>query len=416
MTNNSKYILYLNFFKKELKKYLSDENLEVLILEYKKLEKLNLFDRKSTEVKDAAGKDILYYSLKYRRSFEELITYLEFNLSKTKYLQFLISLARFSLTNSEVKLAIDLCYKIVSPGVKRYKKLKYRAEAYIILSDSFLDQAYWSESLSYLKLAQLIYKSKNDDKGLAECQNRLGIIHAQQGNIKLASEHFESAIKMLKLSNDNEQISKLNINLGIIYTILDKKKKAETYLNNSLKIFIEKKDKLNVALLYHNLGMLYLRNGNLDESQKSFNRSLSISSRNNFLMSKCITLVSKSQLALSKNSLDAANRFAMQGLNLAIKINDRLSQAEFYKIYGIIYRLKKEYKLSESNLLISLRINKEVNNQLNYSETAIELGNLFAELNESSKANYYYDLAKIFYKKNNIKRELKLISDALKEG
>ncbi len=416
MTNTSKYNLYLNFFKKELKKSLSEENFNELIHSYKQLEKLNIFEKQSTLDGNVDGKDILYFSLKYRRSFEELITYLEFNLSKTKYLKFLILLAKFSLNNSEVKLAIDICYKIISPGEQRHRKLKYRADAYLILSDSFLDQAYWSESLSYLKLAQLIYQSKNDIKGLAECQNRLGIIHAEQGNIKLASEHFESAIQTLKLSKDSEQISKLKINLGIIYTILGKKNKAESYLNNSLKVFIEKKDKLNVALLHHNLGMLYLRNGNFDESQRSFNRSLSISSRNNFLMSKCITLVSKAQLAISKKSFEAANRFALQGLNLAIKINDRLSQAEFYKIYGIIYRMKKDYKLAESNLLTSLRINKEVNNQLNYSETAIELGNLFVELNDSSKANYYYDLAKVFYKKNGIKRELKYISDALKAG
>ena len=71
---------------------------------------------------------------------------------------------------------------------------------------------------------------------------------------------------------------------------------------------------------------------------------------------------------------------------------------------------KKNYSAAEQNFKTSLRINNEVKNHLNYSETAIELGKLYKLTDEIEKANYYFDLAEKFYRRNKIHKELNTIS------
>jgi tetratricopeptide (TPR) repeat protein len=406
MSKDRKHIAIIRFIKNKIGGFFIGDKKNTLLKEidqFKKILIINQREETDSEINE------FYTSIKNRRAIESLLTFINANLTVDEYTKFISKFARYSLELNEPKLAIDLCYKIISPNFGKSKKLKVRAEAYLILSDSFLNQAYWEESLSYLKLAEIIFKSNNDNLGQFECYNRMGIIEAEQGNLKKASNNFEKALNLLKPKKHKDQKQKIKLNLGIIYTMLDKTKKAEKYLIKSLDYFIEKKDRLNVSLAFHNLGMFYYRNENLEDSQKYFNKSLSISSRNNFMMPKCMTLLSKAQLALSKNSIAAASRFALQGLNLAIKINDQLSQAEFYRINGAIQALKKNYKLAEDNLKISLRINNEINSHLNYAETAIELGKLYIELNDSKNAEHYLDSARLFYEKNNIQRELNII-------
>ncbi|MBL1211866.1 MAG: tetratricopeptide repeat protein [Ignavibacteriae bacterium] len=406
MSRDKNHIAIIRFLKNELGDLFIGVKKKNLL---KEIDEFNKILSRKENAERTSELNLFYNSVKYRRAVESLLTSIKTNLTPKEYSKFVVKFAKYAFEQNEPKLAIDLCYKIITRGFGSSKNLKLRAEAYLILSDSFLNQAYWEESLSYLKLAEIIYKTNNDNLGLFECYNRAGIIDAERGNIKKASKKFEKALKLLKPKKNQDETQKIKVNLGIIYTILDKDDKAEKYLSKSLNHFIEKKDTVNTALAYHNLGMHYYRNGKIDESQKNYNRSLSISTRNNFMMPRCITLISKAQLALSKNSFAAASRFALQGLNLAIKINDQLSQAEFYKINGSLHTVKKNYKLAENNFKISLRINKELNSYLNYSETAIELGKLYAELNDIENAKHYLSLAKLFYEKNNIKRELEII-------
>jgi len=48
-----------------------------------------------------------------------------------------------------------------------------------------------------------------------------------------------------------------------------------------------------------------------------------------------------------------------------------------YKIKDIIHRDTKDYELAENYLCTSLRINKELNNEMNKAETEFELGLLY---------------------------------------
>ena len=81
-----------------------------------------------------------------------------------------------------------------------------------------------------------------------------------------------------------------------------------------------------------------------------------------------------------------SNAFADKSLEVAHKLNDKLTIAEVYKIKGIIQRKVQNYILSENYLQTSLRLNKETGNQLNQAETYQELGILYKEMGKTKQS------------------------------
>lgn len=74
------------------------------------------------------------------------------------------------------------------------------------------------------------------------------------------------------------------------------------------------------------------------------------------------------------NDFSLSNAFADKALEVAHKLNDKLTIAEVYRIKGVIQRSVQNYILAENYLQTSLRLNKEISNQLNQAETYQELG------------------------------------------
>jgi tetratricopeptide (TPR) repeat protein len=93
-------------------------------------------------------------------------------------------------------------------------------------------------------------------------------------------------------------------------------------------------------------------------------------------------------------------------MELCNKTNDKLSIADIYKTKGIIQRKLNMYDLAESYLLTSLRLNKELQNELNLAETSIEIGRLYKETGRTNESKQYFNNAIKYYKKIKAVNEL----------
>ena len=102
-------------------------------------------------------------------------------------------------------------------------------------------------------------------------------------------------------------------------------------------------------------------------------------------------------------------------MEVAYKLNDKITIAEVYKIKGIIQRNKNNFDVAENYLLTSLRLNSETGNKLNYAETSYELGILFKLTNDNKKSNKYFTNALEYYKKIEAKEEIREIEKQIKK-
>ena len=94
-----------------------------------------------------------------------------------------------------------------------------------------------------------------------------------------------------------------------------------------------------------------------------FDLSLMAAKEINYLQSFGINYVSKAYVYTQLSDFDFAEAFADKSMEVAYKLDDKLTIAEVYKIKGIIQRNKNNLAAAENYMLTSLRLNNETGNK-----------------------------------------------------
>ena len=134
----------------------------------------------------------------------------------------------------------------------------------------------------------------------------------------------------------------------------------------------------------------------------------------NYLQSLGINYLSKAYVYTQQSDYELAEAFANKSMEVAYKLNDKITIAEIYKVKGIIQRNKNNYDVAENYLLTGLRLNNEIGNLLNQAESSYELGLLYYMKNDKEKSKKYYSDALKYYRKIKAQEEIKEIEDRLR--
>ena len=147
------------------------------------------------------------------------------------------------------------------------------------MGDIFSKQALWGISFNYINGAYNIFRKFNNDKGCADCENLLGAIHGELGNLSQAHIHFEKALSFLKNKKDYRTKAKIEINLGIINNIQGNFDLALKHYNNALEKFNSVNDLKIIAEIKHNIGMLHSKMHLYRQAIEEFDQSIDLSSK-----------------------------------------------------------------------------------------------------------------------------------------
>ena len=319
-----------------------------------------------------------------RAQIDLLITYAENKLSQNKLIQFLITLGEAVKSNGEYDIAISIFDSLLKTTGNDRNLSNIKINCYLALADIYEKQAYWKESLALVKKARNAFSLKKDDRGLAVCENFMGTIYGERGDIKKAKDHFEMSLSLLNPAKDKSLFGMLEINLGIINNIQGNYDEAFTCFRRALVIFEQTHDLNRIAELRQNIGMLFTQKGDYNSALSEFDKSIALSTELGYISKLGIAYLSKAFILTQLKDYPLASVFANRALEICSKLNDRLSMADIYKIQGIIERNQSNYKLSENYFLTSLRINEELSNGLNRAETLFELGKLYVAMNQKN--------------------------------
>ena len=330
-----------------------------------------------------------------------LITYAEKKLSHIKHIQFLLLLGESIKNSGEYDAAVGIFNSLVETAGDEHKLANIKINCYLTIADIYEKRAFWKESLILVKKAKNAFKLQKDNKGIAYCENFLGTIYGEQGNIKKAKHHFEMSLSFLNPVKDKALVGILEINLGILNNILGNFDEAFTCFRRALVKFEQTHDINRIAELRHNIGMLYTQKGDYNSALTEFNKSIALSLDAGFKPKLGISYLSKSFIFTRLKDYRVASEFADMAMEICDKLNDRLSMADIYKIKGIIERSLNNYKLSENYLLTSVRLNRELSNALNKAETLYELGKLYVDMNQRNRALGVFKSSLEYYRKIN---------------
>jgi len=351
----------------------------------------------------------LQSGIRTRSHVDLLLTFAENKLPKDKFIDLLLFVGQSTITSGEFSTALEIHEKLAHFSEDTPQMKNIAANAFLRMSEVYSRQAKWELSFNYLGKADNLFQDENDVKGNAECENLMGTIFGDKGELQKAVEHFENALTFLEDNPDNVLKGKIEINLGIINNIQGKYDSALSYFRRALLNFEKAEDIRRVSEVRQDMGMVYTKKKEFREALSEFDLSLTAAKEINYLQSFGINYVSKAYVYTQLSDFDFAEAFADKSMEVAYKLDDKLTIAEVYKIKGIIQRNKNNLAAAENYLLTSLRLNSETGNKLNQAETSYELGILYNISDDNEKSNKYFADALEYYKKIEAEEEIREI-------
>jgi tetratricopeptide (TPR) repeat protein len=245
--------------------------------------------------------------------------------------------------------------------------------------------------------AKYLYKSLDNYKGMAKCENLLGTVYGELGDILKAKKYLLSSLSFIKSDDDVELAAILYTNLGIVYHIQEESTSSLNYLEKALKLYQTLGKAKNTAEVNLNIGLVCFDNGNYDEAIKSFDAAINIAKEGEYLSVLCLLYLAKAEVLLTQKNFYYASEFANKALEIGHNADDKLTIADIYKVKGIVARELNDFEASETYLLNSLRINKSFNNELNAAETSFELGVLYERMHDPKSKMSHLERSKDYY-------------------
>jgi tetratricopeptide (TPR) repeat protein len=339
--------------------------------------------------------------LSERELIQSIVTFAENNTSAEYLNKLLLELCHLMIFNGELELAVELAEDLISRiGVNSEFDL-LKAEANLALAKIYWSQAYWEKSIEFVNESYEIFQTNQELSGFAKCENMLGSIYGEKGDVIKAQEHFLKGLGYLEEIDDPSLRSMLEINIGVIYGMQGENAKALWNFKNVLQTCIHLNDLRKVSRVRHNLGMIYTKVKDYHAALEEFNESINLSIENGYLSNCAIGYIGKAFIYTKLNNIALAEAFTDKALEIAYKINDALSIADVYKIKGMIQNNLGNFELSEEMFENSIRLNEDFENKFNNAESKAELGDLYQKENKVNEAKIlrdsaigYYDLIK----------------------
>jgi tetratricopeptide (TPR) repeat protein len=320
-----------------------------------------------------------------RIKIDRSITLSEKALHPDNFYEFLLDLGKLCLSGGRLNLANEIFRKVKTHS----SKILHKVESLLGLADVFSRRADWQKSIRTIEAAASFYRELNDNSGQANCENLLGTIYGECGDLSKAKDHFLNSLLLLNPVKDLELAANLDMNLGIIDNIKGNKNDSIKHLKKALAGYIKLGNNRRIAETRHNLGMVYLDSGDHKSALESFDEGIEIAKQGRFMTILCVIYLAKSQILVATNDIRNAAGFADKALDISNATDDKLTSADIYRVKGIIERTRKNYGDAETFLLNSLRMNKSLKNARNIAETFFELGLLSADMgNESGKTDW----------------------------
>ena len=394
-----------------LKDYLGSEGYKKfnLSIDYAQRSVDNVSEKINNFYKDQLRINVNNYN--ERVKIDRTITFSQKRLETSKFCKFLIEIGRVCISGGKLNLAAEIFKKanICSSGLAK----NYKAESLTGLANVQIKRGNWKRGIDIIGEAEAIYREEEDNHGMAVCENLLGTISGELGNIENAKQHFLKSLSLINPETELEIAAELETNLGILDHMEGNSDNALTHLKKAQKIFKELESFKNYVNTSLSLGQIYFELEDYSSAISFIDEGIEISKQKGFLSILCLLYHTKSSILISTKAYYYAAEFAEKALEISHNSNDKTTLADIYKVKGIIERELENFETAESYFLNSIRINTALKNEMNTAETYVELGILYRKLNNANSKRSSLKNALGYYKKVKSSMKIKKVEDLL---
>jgi serine phosphatase RsbU (regulator of sigma subunit) len=202
----------------------------------------------------------------------------------------------------------------------------------------------------------------DDTLGQANSLNNLAIVNMEQGDYSISIDHFFETLAIYESLIDSSGISRAYTNIGNVFYYQKQYDKSLSYYQKSLIIDTALKDDYGVAEDFQNIGLIFSEKAKEEHSKIMFDSSI-------VMFDKAIELYSIEEEAL-------------------YEIGEVLSTK------GVLYTDFGEYEKARECYEFCLETSKNSGNQMGYSESLLNIGDLYTVNKEYKKSIIYFEQAR----------------------
>ena len=276
----------------------------------------------------------------------------------------------------------------------------------------------YKQAAIYVRNSLEMRRTLGDLSGEARLYNNLGLLGLMSGDLREAEMNFNQSIALLEKVGDTEGITLANINLGLVKYDLGDYESAGVHLEKAREVA----EKIGHRF-YLGLASMYL--GRLETAFQGYERAVDLlddslqifeelGAEDNLIDAMCYlaeNYIAWGKLADSIQWSERANS-ALTG-DGADPVGDSVQAGRVLRVQGAIARLQGNLELAGQFLLDSAEIFSAALEKLESARTAYELALLANDVNETERAQEYFNQAREIYTDVGAKMELQRVDTGL---
>ncbi len=305
-----------------------------------------------------------------------------------------------------------------------------------LIGISYLNQSEDSLAADYLNQSLEIQRTIENERGVANALNNLGMIYDRQGKLELALENYRESLQYF---DANSAINRANtlMNMGQIYQKLYDYNTAQIMLDSSIQVFRELNYPYGIASVQLNAGILSFLQGDLTESVASLQPAQVFFAKNNYPLQNINALQQLAQVYALQGEFQLASDLLLYALDISVvsdlpkkkanllvdlgatkfnvgkykegidtlekvidmsrELGDQILEASARTNLGIIYEYQGEFVLAVLNHQQAERIYRDKRTLNELADCLTNIGNLYRKNDEPSQSlNYYEQALQIF--------------------
>ena len=225
----------------------------------------------------------------------------------------------------------------------------------------------------------------------AEALNALAGFEFESGSMEPAREKFYRALALGDASAGLR--GRIEQNLGILANIQGALSEATAHYQRSLLAFETAGDERGCAIAYHNLGMVSADQDLWDDADLYFRLSSEIAERIGDIHLQGLGLLNHSEVHIARQRYDLARQNAETALGIFDQLGSKLDKADAYKVIGRVYRETGRFPLAESRLRSALELAVSTASILAEAEVSRELAVLYEVMGRKQDALQFLNAA-----------------------
>ena len=258
----------------------------------------------------------------------------------------------------------------------------------IVLSDL----GKYDSAVVYYNKSIAIFKTINNEKGIAANLINIGNTFQLQGDLHKAASYYLDGIKIYEKLKDDYRLSISYGNLASIFDDINQKDDAKNSLFKSNKFARKVNDSVQLVYNYYNLTDLYFDKNKLDSAFVNIEKAKNYlnNSSNNHL--KHLVSYGETRYFIKTHNYTKALLTSKKALSYVEKTKNPYYLALSYSLLGKVYFKQKQYNKALIETHKGLKIAEKHHNKFNLISINSQLFSIYSEINDYKKALYYKDL------------------------